>query len=111
MNYNNLTFRPIHNSENGEVSDDTLFHYKQEGRILTCSYTGGRIISGHPIGLVNDDGVIDMRYHQVNERGELMTGVCKSTPEVMQDGRIRLHEAWQWTSGDQSKGDSTLEEV
>ena len=33
-----------------------------------------------------------MRYHQVNDRGELMTGVCRSTPEVLPDGRIRLHE-------------------
>jgi len=111
MNYHNKSFRPIQNTANGEVTGDTLFHYKQEGQILTCSYSGDRIISGHLIGLVDDNGVIDMRYHQVNDRGEIMTGVCKSTPEVLPDGRIRLHEVWQWTSGDLSKGESILEEI
>lgn len=36
---------------------------------------------------------MDMRYHQVNDRGEGMTGVCRSAPELLPDGRIRLGEA------------------
>jgi hypothetical protein len=40
-----------------------------------------------------------------------MTGVCHSKPEILKNGKIRLHETWQWTSGDQSKGKSILEEV
>jgi len=60
---------------------------------------------------VDDAGRLDMRYHQVNDRGELMTGVCHSTPEVLADGRIRLHEVWRWTSGDGSNGNSVLEEL
>ncbi len=51
-----------------------------------------------------------MRYHQINDRGEIMTGFCKSTPEIMENGKIRLHEKWQWTSGDFSEGNSVLEE-
>ncbi len=111
MNYHNKKFRPVSNTENGETSEDTLFQYQQEGNILTCSYSGGQIISGQLIGLVDDQGNIDMRYHQVNQKGELMTGICQSKPEILPDGRIRLHETWQWTSGDQSKGNSILEEV
>jgi hypothetical protein len=108
--YHNRIFRPVHNSDNGEVSDDVRFHYQQEGNILTCAYHGGRILSGHLIGIVSQEGVIDMRYHQVNDRVELMTGICRSTPEILPDGRIRLYEQWQWTSGDGSKGESVLEE-
>ena len=52
-----------------------------------------------------------MRYHHVNAAGELMTGVCRSTPELLPDGRVRLHERWQWTSGDGSSGESVIEEV
>lgn len=111
MNYHNRIFRPIHNSDNGEVSGEVAFHYQQVGRILTCIYSGGRIVSGHLIGIVDDEGVIDMRYHQVNNRGELMTGICRSTPEILADGRIRLYEQWQWTSGDGSSGESILEEL
>ncbi|WP_413513609.1 n-acetylglutamate synthase [Myroides odoratus] len=110
INYNNKTFRPISNTENGETSKDTIFHYQQEGNILTSEYKGGKIKKGHLIGLVDESGNIDMRYHQINTDGELMTGICKSTPEVLQNGKIRLHEVWTWTSGDQSKGTSILEE-
>ena len=52
-----------------------------------------------------------MRYHQINKNSEFMTGICNSTSEALPNGKIRLHEAWQWTSGDQSKGKSTLEEI
>lgn len=111
MNYQGKSFRPISNSDNGETSEETLFHYQQEGNILTCEYAGGKIIKGHLIGLVDREGKINMRYHQVNTSGELMTGVCHSVPEIMENGKIRLHETWQWTSGDQSKGNSVLEEI
>ncbi|TXK47561.1 n-acetylglutamate synthase [Pontibacter qinzhouensis] len=111
MNYNNKTFRPISNSENGETSADTLFVYRQEGNLLTSDYAGGEIRKGHLIGLVDAEGNIEMRYHQVNLKGELMTGICQSTPEVLPNGKLRLHEVWQWTSGDRSAGQSVLEEV
>ena len=111
MNYHNKKFRPVSNTENGETSEETIFHYKQEGNILTSTYTGGKILKGHLIGMVDEKGNIDMRYHQVNEKGELMTGVCKSRLELLENGKIRLHETWKWTSGDLSEGKSILEEI
>lgn len=110
INYHNKQFRPVSNTDNGETSAETVFHYRQEGRILTSDYSGGKIIKGHLIGLVDDDGCINMRYHQVNDRNELMTGLCHSKPEILANGKIRLHESWQWTSGDQSGGSSVIEE-
>ena len=111
MNYNKKRFKPIHTSENGETSDETIFHYKQNGNILTSEYKGGNIKKGHLIGVVDPNGKIEMRYHQINMKNELMTGVCQSTPEILPNGKIRLHEIWRWTSGDFSKGTSTLEEI
>ena len=113
MNYNNnIKFSPVSNSENGEVSSDMIFHYKQIDKILTCDYQGTKILKGHLIGLVDDVGNIKMRYHQINQNGELiMTGECSSKPELMENGKIRLYEDWQWTSGDKSKGKSILEEI
>jgi len=67
-------------------------------------------VKGQLMGLVDDNGKIEMRYHQVNRNGDLMTGMCVSVPEIMENGKIRLHESWQWTSGDRSKGESILEE-
>jgi hypothetical protein len=111
MNYNNKKFKIISNSENGELTTDLIFHYHQKGSVLTCEYSGGEIIKGHLLGVVNKVGNIKMSYHQINEAGELKTGVCDSIAVLMPDGKYRLHEAWQWTSGDKSKGTSVLEEV
>ena len=111
INYNNKIFRLITNTENGETSDETIFRYKQFENILTSDYSGGKIICGHLIGLVDENGTINMRYHQLNNKGELMTGICQSKAEILEDGRIRLHESWEWTSGDKSRGQSIIEEL
>jgi hypothetical protein len=110
IDYNGKIFRPISNSENGETSNETVFKYNQIGNILTAEYSGGMIKKGHLIGIVDENGDIDMRYHQVNNKNELMTGICKSIPEILDNGKVRLHESWEWTSGDKSKGQSIIEE-
>lgn len=109
--YHNKSFRPVQNSENGETSPETIFHYRQQGNILTSVYSGGKILQGQLIGIVDEQGKIEMRYQQVNTSNELMTGICRSTPEILPNGKIRLHESWQWTSGDLSAGNSILEEI
>lgn len=110
IDYNDKIFKPIENTENGETSNETVFLYKQVGNILTSEYSGGKIKKGHLIGIVDKNSNIDMRYHQVNEKNEIMTGICKSKPEILENGKIRLHENWEWTSGDNSKGKSIIEE-
>jgi len=111
INYDGKKFKVTSASGNSETDTTTIFHYKQQGDILSCTYTGGTIQIGHLIGTVDPDGVINMRYHQVNQDGELMTGKCTSTPEILTSGKIKLHEEWEWTSGDLSKGSSLLEEL
>jgi hypothetical protein len=54
------------------------------------------------IGIVDEVGNIDMRYHQINMKDGIMTGICKSKPEILENGKIRLHEIWEWTSFDYS---------
>ncbi len=111
INYNGKRFIPVKNSDNGEISSDTIFIYKQQGNIVTSEYSGNKIKKGHLIGIVDTYGEIDMRYHQVNSDGKLMTGICRSKPDIMENGKIRLHEKWKWTSGDETGGESILEEI
>ena len=111
INYNDRTFRIISNSGNGDVNAETIFHYQQQGFLVSATYSGGGVLFGHLVGLVDADGVMDIRYHHVNDSGELMTGVCFSVPQVGEDGRLRLHEKWQWTCGDGSSGESIAEET
>ncbi len=111
INYNDKKFQAVSNSPNGEVNSEMIFHYKQEGNRLYCHYFGGKILEGWLEGQVSQEGVIQMNYTQVNTEGIQNAGKCTSTPEVLSNGKIRLHEAWQWTTGDQSKGTSILEEI
>jgi hypothetical protein len=109
--YDNKTFRSVTNTPNGDVSGDTLFHYHQQDKLVWAEYAGGDIVKGFLIAVVLEGGFLDMRYEHVNSQGKLMTGRCSSAPELLPDGRIRLHEQWQWTSGDGSSGTSIVEEV
>lgn len=59
INYNNKTFRPLSNTQNGETSAETKFVYLQNGSILTSEYSGGQIVKGHLIGLVDAEGNIE----------------------------------------------------
>ncbi|MBO0948046.1 n-acetylglutamate synthase [Fibrella forsythiae] len=111
INYDNKIFRAVANTANGETSSNTVFHYRQVGAMLIANYSGGRIVTGHLLGFVDEAGHLDFRYHQINVEGKLMTGRCTSVPELLPTGKIRLHETWQWTSGDQSAGTSIIDEV
>lgn len=110
VNYNGRCFRSVANSGSGEVGSETRFDYCQDGSVVWAIYSGGAIQIGALVAVAATDGSLDMRYSHVNKSGQLATGVCKSSPEVLPDGRLRLHEVWQWTSGDESSGTSIVEE-
>jgi hypothetical protein len=110
-NLEGKVFRSVSNTGNGEVGSDTLFYYHQDGEVVTAEYSGGSIVTGHLIAIVLPDGRLDMRYHHINDRGELMLGTCISTPELTSDGRLKFKESWQWLSGDMSIGCSEIEEL
>ena len=111
IDYNDRRFRPVVNADNGEVDGGTLFHYRQRGDVVWATYEGGGVRFGTIVATADGAGRLDMRYAHVNEAGELMTGVCHTEPEMLADGRLRLHERWRWTSGDQTAGESIVEEV
>jgi len=111
INYNGRIFKSISNTDNGEVNTQTIFRYYQEGNVVWAEYSGGKIVKGFLIAKTDENGNLDMKYEHINHIDEIMTGQCHSRPEVLHDGRIRLHERWEWTSGDFSKGSSIIEEV
>jgi hypothetical protein len=110
INYDGRTFVSVENTTNGEVSSKTMFEYKQEGKILSATYSGGDIMKGTLIGIVNEDGSLMFRYNHINVNHEIRGGQCTSIPEMLDDGRIRLHEKWRWMDRDESEGESIVEE-
>lgn len=98
------------NSDNGEVSSKTVFHYHQTDDIIWAEYGGGSILKGFLIGKrINDS--LEFTYQHVNEDKEILTGKCNTRMELNQEGKVLLHEMWQWTCKDFSEGTSILVEI
>lgn len=113
MKYNidGKIFQSIENTDNGEVSSETLFHYHQDDNIISADYSGGTIVTGHLLGKMSEDGTLEFTYHHINFEGSLMLGKCTSIPTLLPDGRLKYSEKWQWLSGDKSVGKSQIIEI
>jgi len=108
INLNNKIFKALSNSENGEVSNETIFHYKQSENIIWADYSGGEIVKGNLTGKYIEENKIQFVYQHINKNEEIMTGKCTSKIEIDKNNKINLTENWQWTCKDFSKGKSKL---
>jgi len=111
IDLDNRKFKVQSNTDNGEVSVDTIFHYSQNENIISANYQGGDIVKGSLIGKVVDNKYLDFVYQHINVNGEIMTGVCQSYPDILDSGKMILKEFWQWTCKDNSKGESIIIEI
>jgi len=109
INLNGKKFKGLNNTANGEVSEATIFTYRQKGVIIWATYEGGDILFGTLSGRRTDDTLAFTYQHQ-NKAGAFLTGRCESIVKII-NGKIQLHETWQWTCKDFSKGTSILEEI
>lgn len=108
FNYDGKIFIPFMNSENGEVDNNTHFYYHQKGNLLWAEYNGGDIKKGFLIGNVLNNGELEFNYQHLNINDEIRIGKCHSKPVLLENGKIRLNEEWQWLNKDNSKGVSIL---
>jgi hypothetical protein len=111
VSYDGRRFSVRVNSANGDCSAETLFHYRQSGSRVWATYEGGAVRFGSLVAVTDASGALDMRYHHVDRGDAFRTGRCYSRPEILENGRIRLHERWQWTNGDASAGETVVEEL
>lgn len=111
ISYDGRVFRSVENSATGEVGPKTIFRYHQSGELVWADYEGGAVRFGTLVARADEEGKLDVRYAHLNADGQLMTGECRTKPEVLPDGRLRLHESWRWTSGDRPSGESVVEET
>ena len=108
MNYDNRRFQPI-GGQPGEHSRVAVYH--QHGDLLWGEFTGGHARRGVLTGVTAADGSLEFGYCMVLDTGEVISGHCRSTPEVLAAGRIRLHEVWRRFGDQASTGVSCIEEI
>jgi len=109
INYNGKKFKSVSNTDNGEVSSETIFHYHQKDHIIWATYGGGEILFGTLSGRL-ENGKLIFTYQHQNLDGHFKTGKCESVPQII-NGKLFLQETWEWTCDDFSKGESMLEEI
>jgi GNAT superfamily N-acetyltransferase len=109
-NYNGKSFIPKVNTENGDADKRTVFSYRQTDDIVSAEYAGGDIIKGCLLGAVAENGELDFHYQHINSSRQVRIGKCHSVPHILDNGKLELHEEWQWLNGDKTKGSSVVVE-
>ena len=106
---NGRTFRSTADVAGGDVGTDTTFEYEEdEDGVVSAMYAGGAIRLGFLVG-TRTGLKVSFRYAQLRTDGTTATGRCESVIENLDDGRLRMHERWQWESQEGS-GTSVVEE-
>ncbi|MFD4421339.1 hypothetical protein ACFWN7_07525 [Agromyces sp. NPDC058484] len=86
-------FAGVENSASGQVGAATQFRYHQDDDVIWAEYSGGAIVRGYLVG-IRTGGKLDFRYSHLNTDRQTANGVCETRIEVLEDGRVRFHEAW-----------------
>ncbi|WP_435358957.1 hypothetical protein [Haloarchaeobius sp. DFWS5] len=102
------TFAGVEN-DGGEVSGDTTMRFEQDGDRVSATYSGGSIVEGHLVGTFDGER-LDIRYVQLHDDGETATGHSIGAVTLLDDGRVRIEDEWEWESK-AGGGSSVLEEV
>jgi hypothetical protein len=107
--FDGRVFGSVANDADGDVGNETYFWFDQRDDRIHARYSGGSIRLGHLVGH-HLGKTLDFRYTHVTVDGEIATGHSTDRIERLDDGRLRLHEEWEWDSKPGS-GSSVLEEL
>ncbi|MFK8846352.1 hypothetical protein [Streptomyces sp. Ac-502] len=108
INYDGRKFRPV-GTDPGESGRVAVYH--QEGDLLWGEFTGGDARRGVLSGVCAPDGALEFAYCVVLTDGAVVSGRCRSRPEVLADGRVRLAERWERFGAHAASGVSCIEEI
>ncbi|WNV85219.1 hypothetical protein [Umezawaea sp. Da 62-37] len=85
--------------------------YHEDGDVVWAVVEGGEVRRGSVTGNRAADGVLRMGYTIVLASGEIICGFSVSTPEVTEQGVLRLREEWERFGLHAASGVSYIEEV
>ncbi|MGJ8564259.1 MAG: hypothetical protein ACSHXY_12005 [Alphaproteobacteria bacterium] len=111
LNLNKRIFKPVINSKGGTVNQESFFVFRQDGKSLMASYSGGEIERGHIVGQFETNASASLLYHCLTKRKVLKSGKANAWFTQDSRGRIVIDMEWEWLSGDSGKGISRYEEM
>ena len=104
-----LRMRPVETSIGSVISADTLFEFSQTGEVVSAVYSGGRIVLGTLVGIIDGPSLI-FRYAQVAQDHQVHGGRSECHISMSANGRLQLTERFTWDSAAGS-GVNVLEAV
>lgn len=108
FNYHNKVFVCTDNKNIRDVSSETAFYFKQNGNIVRATYSGGTIIYGEIIGMVNDQGILQAAFNYQNAHSQFHGGTC--TLQLI-DTDNKLHGLWKIAEENAVENEIILEEL
>jgi hypothetical protein len=85
--------------------------WRQQGEIVTGSFSGADIVHGKLCGRVEDDGCVHFGYCMVDVQGRVISGECRSRASVDEAGLVHLEETWTRFCPEFAQGVSWLKEI
>lgn len=108
IDYEARRFRGHTKGPDGTVPTAT---YHQDGDLVWAESSGGPVRRCVLTGACDDAGTLTIGYTMVLDNGQIVIGRSVSTPELLEDGRIRLRENWERFRSTRSSGVSYIEEL
>jgi hypothetical protein len=106
INYDGRRFGAL-----GAIGEPAVAVYHQRGDLLWGEFSGGQTRRGALCGLCMPNGELEFAYTSVLTSGEVISGHCFSTPRLLDDGRILLHEKWERFGQHAATGESEIAEL
>jgi hypothetical protein len=85
--------------------------YRQDGDLVWAEVSGGEVRRGAITGVRDATGTLHLGYTIVLAGGDVVCGHTVNTPEVGDNGRVRLREVWERYRPQAATGISYLDEV
>ena len=98
----------ITTAANGVVGRETIFEFRQQGRVVTAPYRGGKILAGYLAGIRAGER-LEFRYVQVTAGEVVQSGSSTARLARSATGRLQLEEKFQWETG--GTGTNIFEEI
>ncbi len=106
INYDGREFRSLDPAEASAIA-----RYHQDGDLLWGDFAGGSVRHGSLAGRTLAGDELEFAYSCVLITGEVISGRCRSSPQLLADGRLRLSESWIRYGADASTGTSQIEQL